>query len=101
WRARGFGMDTFRIAPIFAVADLARAVLHYERLGFTTRVFEGGEYAFATRDDVELHLGVVHDTASHQGSAYLFVPDADELATTWRLAGVEVHEPVDTSWRMR
>lgn len=34
----------------------------------------------------------------HPGSAYLFADDADQLATAWRAAGVEVHTPQDTEW---
>jgi hypothetical protein len=89
-----------RVAPGFPVRDLEVAFAHYRRLGFTTRVYEGDGYGFLTRDDVELHLGVVPDVdnkgAKH--SAYLFVDDADALAAEWRAAGVEVHEPVDTEW---
>jgi len=94
-------MSSFRIAPIFAVADLDRALAHYERLGFDTRADGGGGYGFATRNDIELHLGVVDDVAGHRGSAYLFVPDADALAAMWRAVGVDVHDREDTEWKMR
>ena len=93
-------MSSFRIAPIFPVANLEKVLAHYARLGFTTRTYGGGGYGFAARDDIELHLGVVDDKAAHRGSAYLFVPDADGLAATWRKAGVEVHMPEDTEWGM-
>lgn len=48
-----------RIAPIFPVQDLDAAMAHYERLGFTTRAYQGGGYAYATRDGIEIHLGIV------------------------------------------
>jgi hypothetical protein len=48
-----------RIAPIFAVHDLDVAMAHYQRLGFATRAYEGGGYGFATRDGLEIHLGLV------------------------------------------
>ena len=90
------------MAPIFDVRDLDVARAHYERLGFTVRAWEGGAtYGFATRDDVELHLGVVPAERTTRSAAYLFVDDADALATTWVAAGVEVHPPVDTEWGMR
>jgi hypothetical protein len=73
-------MGSFRIAPIFPVANLEEALAHYAMLGFTTRTHAGGGYGFAARDDIELHLGVVDGKAGHHGSAYLFVPDADGLA---------------------
>jgi hypothetical protein len=87
-----------RIAPIFAVRDLELAMDHYRRLGFAVRAYEGGGYGFATREDVEIHLGVVDDHDRHTGSAYLFVDDADDLAASWRSAGVDLHSPEDTEW---
>jgi uncharacterized glyoxalase superfamily protein PhnB len=92
--------DLHRVAPIFPVRDLEAALDHYQRLGFATRAWEGGGYAFVTRDDIEIHLGVVPDleegAAKH--SAYLWVEDADALAAAWRAAGAEVHGPEDTPW---
>ena len=55
-----------RIAPIFAVRDLELAMDHYRRLGFEVRAYEGG-YGLATREDVEIHLGVVDD---HDGPGW-------------------------------
>lgn len=88
----------FRIAPVFLVRDLDRALDHYQRLGFAVRRYPPGGYGFATRDTVEIHLGVVADTQRHPGTAYLFVDDAEHLAGQWRAAGVEVHGPQDTEW---
>jgi hypothetical protein len=48
-----------RIAPIFPVRDLSASLAHYQRLGFATREYAGGGYGYATRDGVEIHLGVV------------------------------------------
>jgi catechol 2,3-dioxygenase-like lactoylglutathione lyase family enzyme len=87
-----------RIAPIFAVHDLEAAMDHYRRLGFEVRAYRGGGYGFATRDSVEIHLGVVPGYDDCTGSAYLFVDDADALAAAWRSSGVEVHSPEDTEW---
>jgi uncharacterized glyoxalase superfamily protein PhnB len=87
-----------RIAPIFSVRDLDAAMAHYRLLGFATREYEGGGYAFVTRDRVEIHLGVVPAQDRHSGSAYLWVDDADALAAQWRTAGVEVRSPEDTEW---
>lgn len=86
-----------RIAPIFSVRDLDAAMDFYRRLGFSVRAYHGGGYGFATRDEVEIHLGVP-SREHHPGSAYLFVDDADGLAAEWRAAGVEVHPPQDTEW---
>ena len=33
-------------------------------------------------------------------SAYLYVGDADDLASRWSSAGVAVHPPLDTPWGM-
>jgi hypothetical protein len=87
-----------RIAPIFPVRNLNAAMVHYQRLGFTTRAYEGGGYAFATRDGIEIHLGTVAADDPRTSSAYLWVEDADVLAATWRSEGVEVHSPEDTEW---
>jgi len=84
-----------RIAPIFAVRDL---MAHYRRLGFVTRAYQGGGYGYADRDGIEIHLGVVSVPNVPPGSAYLWVADADQLATEWRSAGVEVQGPEDTEW---
>ena len=88
-----------RVAPIFAVRDLDASMAYYESLGFAVRSYAGGGYGFASRDGIEIHLGVVPDGDLRTSSAYLFVEDADELAREWRAAGAAVHEPQDTEWR--
>jgi hypothetical protein len=90
--------DLKRIAPIFAVRDLDRAMAHYERLGFAIRAYQGGGYGYATRDGIEIHLGVAPAEDRSTSGAYLFVEDAAELAAAWRAAGVEIHPPEDTEW---
>lgn len=90
-----------RIAPIFAVRDVAAAMTFYERLGFAVRRFPGAEYGFATRGDVEIHLGLARPGLEGTSAAYLFVDDADRLAALWRTAGAEVHPPEDTEWGQR
>ncbi len=88
-----------RIAPTFAVRDLDRALEYYHRLGFTVRTYTGGVgYGFASRDGIEIHLGVVRPEHGRSGGAYLFVDDADDLAAEWRSAGVDVRPPEDTAW---
>lgn len=90
-----------RIAPIFAVRNLDDALAHYRRLGFATRVYGGGGYGFATRDGLEIHLGLVPVADHRVSNAYLFVDHADELAHEWQSAGLEVHVPQDTEWGKR
>jgi predicted enzyme related to lactoylglutathione lyase len=87
-----------RIAPIFAVRDLAVAMDFYERLGFAVRRYPGGGYGFASRRGIEIHLGVVPDGDRRTSSAYLFVDDADRVAADWESAGADVHPPEDTEW---
>jgi hypothetical protein len=53
---------------------------------------------FASRDGIEIHLGVVPGGDHRTSSAYLFVDNADDLAAAWRSAGAEVHSPQDTEW---
>jgi catechol 2,3-dioxygenase-like lactoylglutathione lyase family enzyme len=88
-----------RVAPIFPVRDVRSSLAHYERLGFTTREYEGGGYGFAVLDGAEIHLGLTQETDARP-SAYLFVEDADQLARAWEAAGVAVHVPEDTDWGM-
>jgi hypothetical protein len=87
-----------RVAPIFAVHDLDAALRYYQGLGFAVRAYAGCGYGYATRDGVEIHLGVVSGGDDRTSTAYLFVDDADELAEAWRSAGAEVHSPQDTEW---
>ena len=78
-----------RVAPILPVRDLSASLAHYQRLGFDTRQYEGGGYAFVTRAGIEIHLGLVSDVgaAGSKHSAYLWVDDADALAQAWMAAG--------------
>ena len=88
-----------RVAPIFAARDVSAALAFYERLGFTTRLYHDGQYGFATRDGVEIHLGVPGERDRNtRFNAYVRVDDADELAAEWRTAGAQVHGPEDTEW---
>lgn len=87
-----------RIAPIFAVSDVAESLDFYERLGFAVRRYPGGGYVFASRRGVEIHLGVVPDGDRRISAAYLFVDDADQVAAAWEAAGADVHRPEDTEW---
>jgi uncharacterized glyoxalase superfamily protein PhnB len=90
-----------RIAPILVVHDLEAAMAYYQRLGFAVRAYAGGGYGFASRDGIEIHLGVVPADDHRTSAAYLFVDDADDLAAAWRAAGIEVHPPQDTEWSQR
>ncbi len=70
------------VEPIFSVADVPRAVAHYEQLGVTTSHHDEG-YAFAHRDDLTIHLAGTDDKRiAHAGSIYMHVNDADQLAET-------------------
>jgi hypothetical protein len=58
-RSRLYRWKAFdEIAPIFGVQNLDVALDHYRRLGFAVCASEGGGYGLATRDRVEIHLGV-------------------------------------------
>ncbi len=89
------------VEPIFTVADVTRAVDHYERLGFTTSHHDAS-YAFAHRDHLTIHLAQTDDPAiALGGSIYMHVDDADRLADDWRKAGVEVVGPDDYDYGKR
>ncbi|HEU5356523.1 MAG TPA: VOC family protein [Actinocrinis sp.] len=87
-----------RIAPIFAVTDLDAALEFYQRMGFSVRPYSGGGYGFATRDGIEIHLGVMPSDDRRPANAYLFVDDSDAMAAAWRAAGIDVRTPQDTEW---
>jgi hypothetical protein len=102
---RALGIDSAamgifkRIAPIFPVRDVKLSLEYYGHLGFATRAYERGGYGFATRDGIEIHLGVVGDDSKvGPSSAYLWVEDADELARMWSATGADVRFPEDTEW---
>lgn len=99
WRAE-------RASPVLPVSDIDRAVDHYRTLGFNVRVYEGAAaYAFAARNDIELHLARVRDLdpATNTSAYFLYVDDADALYASWRLAEIEgrLVAPVDTEYGLR
>ena len=84
------GMVTLRsIAPILPTDDLAAMQRHYELLGFTVRVHQGG-YGTASRDGLNIHFHLVseHDPSTGGGAVYLGVDDAAALQAEWRSVGV-------------
>jgi len=85
------------VDPIFAVADMPRAVEHYKRLGFEISYHDEG-YAFAQRRGLTLHLDLTDSPTPGGGLLYLHVDDADRLAEEWRAAGADVTEPQDFPW---
>ena len=92
-----------RLAPVFVTTDLARALAHYERLGFTVEAYANGDqYGYAYRDGIEIHLakvGVV-DHATTTSCAYIWVDDAHALHQEWSAAGVagRLHPPAGTHY---
>ena len=89
-----------RVAPAFPVSDVRASLAYYARLGFVTREYVGGDYGYATRDGIEIHLGLAppRSDQSPKHAAYVWVDDADALAEEWLAAGAEVHGPEDTEW---
>jgi DNA-binding MarR family transcriptional regulator len=76
-----------QFSPIFPVRDLAAALAHYAKLGFRTFADDGGgDYGFANRDGLSIHLALEpeHDPAS----TYLYVRDADALFEEWSQPGL-------------
>ena len=86
-----------RIAPIFPVRDLDAALAFYQRLGFSVRPYSGGGYGFASRDGLELHLGVVPADRAPLRRGVL-VRRRFRRDGRRRAAGVEVNAPQDTEW---
>jgi catechol 2,3-dioxygenase-like lactoylglutathione lyase family enzyme len=99
--AQGGHVAIVGFEPAFSVADVDRAVEHYQRLGFTTD-YHDETYAFAHRGDLTIHLAHDDDPEHHEhGALYLHVDDADQLAADWRNAGMRVEGPVDTGYGKR
>jgi hypothetical protein len=99
WKRRRARAQTADVAvsvvgvdPIFVVSDVARAVEHYQRLGFTTSYHDGG-YAFAHRNQLTIHLAGVGANHPGAGAIYMHVEDADKLAEEWRNAGIDLIDP--------
>lgn len=89
------------LEPTFRVADVDRAVNHYQRLGFDAE-YHDASYAFALRDGVTIHLAHI-DTPDQATTATIFlhVSDVDQLASDWREAGVEVDGPGNQDYGLR
>ena len=80
-----------RSAPVFVTTELARALEHYRRLGFTVEAYENGDhYGYACRDGIEIHLARVADLdpSTTTSCVYLWVDDAEALHQEWAAAGV-------------
>ena len=89
-----------RVAPAFPVSDVRASLAHYERLGFATRLYVSGEYGFATRDGIEIHLGLaparVDPSPKHSCMSGSTTPTSSHGSGA--AAGAEVHGPEDTEW---
>ena len=92
-----------RVAPVFVTTDLARALAHYDRLGFAVEAYDQGDfYGYASRDGIEIHLATVDriDLAATTSCAYLWVDDAAALHAEWSAAGVagRLNRPTPTPY---
>ena len=63
--------------PMLAVADVAAGVAFYQRIGFAV-LFQSGDYAALSRDDVHLHLWQCDDRSV-----------ADNTACRMSVAGID------------
>lgn len=85
-------IDFQNVAPVIPVRNLDAALDRYQRLGFTTHAYDGGErYGYADRGPVSLHLTESdgHDPARDGAVVYLYVSDADALRAEWDAAAVQ------------
>ena len=89
--------------PVLPVADLARSLAFYTRLGFAI-VAEHPGYAIVAFGDAELHLAeqeLGDDDVSRSG-AYLRVDDADSVHAAWSVLGAPIIKtPVDEPYGIR
>lgn len=91
------------VAPVLPVGDITRAAVLYRALGFTVEQYAGAEpYAFARRDDVQLHLAQAAnvDPLSSMVSIYLYVDDAAALHAEWSSANLpgQLHRARPTAY---
>ena len=86
--------------PCFEVADVERAVGHYQLLGFTISHHDEN-YAFAHRDNLTIHLAHSEEPTTGAGALYIHVDDADRLAEDWRAADMKVIGPDDYDYGNR
>ena len=88
---------------MFVTTDLARALTHYERLGFAVEAYDNADYyGYACRDGIEIHLAKVDriDHRTTMSCAYLWVDDAAALHDEWAAAGVDgrLDPPTSTAY---
>src|SRR5436190_9809297 len=86
--------------PCFEVADVERAVNHYQLLDFTIS-YHDEDYAFAHRDNLTIHLAHSEQPTTGPGALYIHVNDADRLAEDWRAAGMNLIGPNDYDYGKR
>lgn len=94
------------LSPVLPVADLDRAIRHYESLGFVVdRADEPDGYAFAARDSVVVHLTETpgHDPLSTASQVYVYVDDADAVHEAWSQDGIggRAVAPADVDYGLR
>lgn len=85
---RAVPFTTFRrIAPVFVTTDMARALAHYELMGFAVEAYDDS-YGYARRDAIEIHFAEVGqlDRRTTTSCAYLWVDDAASLHDEWAAA---------------
>ncbi len=91
--------------PVLPVLDVPAAAERFRLLGFDVEIADPSvAYAFASRDDVWLHLsGVPEHPEDGDVAVYLQVDDADALYEEWRASGAEgrLSPPVDQPWGVR
>ena len=99
-----------RVAPILPVDDVAAALEHYRKLGFTADAYAGDAvneliYGFLRWGRVELHLARTPglDPKTNTSACYVYVDDADAVYAQWRTADVagRLDPPRDTPYGLR
>jgi uncharacterized glyoxalase superfamily protein PhnB len=97
-------MTPSKVAAVFRVTNLDRALVHYRDVFGFTEDFRYGDYAGISRGELHLHLtgSSVHDRPVGGGSVYVFCDEVDTFYADLKRKGARVKdEPKDYPYGMR
>jgi uncharacterized glyoxalase superfamily protein PhnB len=97
-------MTPHKIASVFRVSNLDRALAHYRDVFGFAEEFRFGDYAGISRGELHLHLtgSSVHNRPVGGGAIYVFCDEVDAWYADLKRKGADVKaEPKDYPYGMR